>query len=286
MLTSFSAYAFGLQVAVRNLGLASVRQLGLRKTLGKLFQPIDYSRFEEFTLTLRGLDVRDSDRLLDISSPKLFALWLTSERRCAVTATDIMPSVAQEWQAISERLRAARRLAGELRLETEDARALSYPAETFDRVFSISVLEHIEGTGDTAAVREALRVLKPGGLFAFTVPFGLRYEEQFVRHDVYGHQYLGTPLFFQRVYDPVALQERLLDIGSCEIVARHYIGERRVQFSRYWYRLSDNLRGLLGPLNYPASMLFRWHSSDLRDFDGPGHYVSDVSVVVRKGSRP
>jgi len=49
-----------------------------------------------------------------------------------------------------------------------DARELPFEKEKFQSIISISTLEHIEGV-DRVFV-EAYRILKPGGLFVFTVP--------------------------------------------------------------------------------------------------------------------
>ena len=49
-----------------------------------------------------------------------------------------------------------------------DATRLSFPDDTFDRVITSEVLEHIQD--DVGAIAEMVRVLKPGGTFAGTVP--------------------------------------------------------------------------------------------------------------------
>lgn len=49
-----------------------------------------------------------------------------------------------------------------------DATKLPYPDETFDRAIASEVLEHIPD--DTSAYGELMRVLKPGGTLAVTVP--------------------------------------------------------------------------------------------------------------------
>ena len=49
-----------------------------------------------------------------------------------------------------------------------DATRLSFPDNTFDRVITSEVLEHIQN--DVGAIAEMVRVLKPGGTFAGTVP--------------------------------------------------------------------------------------------------------------------
>jgi SAM-dependent methyltransferase len=49
-----------------------------------------------------------------------------------------------------------------------DARRLPFPDDTFDVVITSEVLEHIQD--DVGAIAEMVRVLKPGGRFAATVP--------------------------------------------------------------------------------------------------------------------
>ncbi len=49
-----------------------------------------------------------------------------------------------------------------------DARTLPFPDETFDRIITSEVLEHIDE--DEPAIDELVRVLKPGGTLAVTVP--------------------------------------------------------------------------------------------------------------------
>lgn len=53
-------------------------------------------------------------------------------------------------------------------LITADARNLPFPDHKFATVLSVSVLEHM--SQPEKAIKEAYRVLKPGGLFIYTVP--------------------------------------------------------------------------------------------------------------------
>jgi SAM-dependent methyltransferase len=63
----------------------------------------------------------------------------------------------------------------------EDIRRCSLPANSFDTAVALSTIEHVglgfyadhaEPDGDRAAVRAILQLLKPGGRFLLTVPFG------------------------------------------------------------------------------------------------------------------
>jgi SAM-dependent methyltransferase len=59
----------------------------------------------------------------------------------------------------------ADRARAEIDLTLGDARALPFPPEAFDAVYSIDVMEHLDEPGLTSFFAEASRVLKPGGRF-------------------------------------------------------------------------------------------------------------------------
>lgn len=64
---------------------------------------------------------------------------------------------------------AAKNVCPELRLQQADVRRLPYRDAAFDAVWSLGVIEHFyEGYGQV--LREAARVLKPGGFLFLTVP--------------------------------------------------------------------------------------------------------------------
>jgi len=69
-----------------------------------------------------------------------------------------------------EQLRFAKARAPEFGLAAADVLSVPFRASTFDAVFSSYVAEHFRA-GPGAALREAHRVLKPGGLLFLAVPF-------------------------------------------------------------------------------------------------------------------
>lgn len=76
----------------------------------------------------------------------------------------------------------------------EDATALSFADETFDIVYSISVIEHIQE--DLQAVTEAIRVLKPNGYLIFTCDFS-NTQKPLIQDQLrlYSREYLENTLF-------------------------------------------------------------------------------------------
>jgi SAM-dependent methyltransferase len=146
-----------------------------------------------------------------------------------------------------ERLGLSDQVGARLRLERQDARSLSCPDAAFDAVYSISVVEHIPEGGDSVALREMARVLRPGGRVCLTVPFSQRYEEEFVGHDVFERRRRSREkLFFQRRYDRAALEKRLIAPSGLREVERAYFGEPALRFDRNWNHLPAAFRLPLG----------------------------------------
>ncbi len=251
-------YAFGVRAGVANLTTNGLR-LGLKKTVGKITQPVNaYTRFAEYRAFDRAVREFQHTRppdppiaVLDVGSPKLFGLYLAAGRRAAVTLTDISPANIDEYRVMWRGLEAAARGTAEFSLQ--DARRLEYADEAFDVVYSMSVVEHIDGDrGDSAAVREMLRVLRPGGLFLLSVPFGRTFMDQHRVGFAGAAEWTGDAreYFFQRIYDRRAFQERILDAAS--ELGTYTVGtvaRQRTWLARNFGRLPDNARGALGCLN-------------------------------------
>ncbi|WP_067169248.1 class I SAM-dependent methyltransferase [Microtetraspora niveoalba] len=93
-----------------------------------------------------------------------------------------------------------------------DALAMPFPDASFDRVIAAEVLEHIPD--DMAAMREIVRVLKPGGRAAITVPSFLPERICWALSEDY-HTAPGGHI---RIYTLAELQAKLkasgLEVGS------------------------------------------------------------------------
>lgn len=251
-------YTFGLRAGTSNLFVNGFK-LGLPKTIGKITQPINsYTRFPEYYFFdtairdyLRALPSDRPARILDVGSPKMLGLYLAFHSPVEVHLTDISELNVDEYRVIWRGLEP--RAKGTSLFSIQDAQSLEYRESEFDIVYSMSVIEHIDGdSGDSQAIREFLRVLKPSGLLLLSVPFGNKYAQQQIR-GVSGavrktndsHTY-----FFQHIYDQAAFEERILkfagDLANITLTAvwRRYRWVHRVLGS-----LGENVRGVLGFMN-------------------------------------
>ena len=143
---------------------------------------------------------------------------LARRKHYAVTATDLLAEPVE----LARRYARAQGIDGEgpglVHSETQDGRHLTYPDNSFDAAFAVSVLEHISGDGDTEAMREMARVVKPGGLIVVTTPYDVKYREDTVPGSFSGRE--GDTMMWERHYDAEALQSRLLGTTGARCVDR------------------------------------------------------------------
>lgn len=122
------------------------------------------------TIRFDDLGLRPGDRVLDVGAGFGRHVFECARRSTHVVALDFAADeVVQTRNTLAAMVEAgeitADRLIGVLR---GDARRLPFPDATFDVVITSEVLEHIQD--DVTAISEMVRVLKPGGRFAATVP--------------------------------------------------------------------------------------------------------------------
>lgn len=105
---------------------------------------------------------QDGDLILDMPCGRGFYLnMFRYVSNCCLVGADL------DWEVL-EKARSNVGHLPDLMLNHANIFHLPYPENTFDAVILSEVLEHIDD--DVAGLREALRVLKPGGIVAITVP--------------------------------------------------------------------------------------------------------------------
>ncbi len=150
---------------------------------------------------------------LDIGSGSSPVPTFLLQRHGAVTyATEMDPVYLKRQQEYRVTLQLPR--SGRFHVQAEDATHLSFNDNSMDFISVISTIEHIPGDGDSRAMAEFERVLRPGGRVVVTVPASPSYQE--AESTFY---YAG----FERRYDAAALRDRLHRTGLKLIDELHMV---------------------------------------------------------------
>ena len=199
-----------------------------KRSLPYLVKPVNFWRTAEYRFVMREADFQASDRVLDIGSPKLLAVYLADHIGAEVVSTDIESYFVRDLRLFQE----IQRIAPEkLRVMIEDGRRLSFDDNSFSKVYSISVVEHIPDDGDTECLKEIRRVLTSGGRCILTVPFSPESRIEYKDGDKFYWASSSVPLkdgqmFYERAYSEEDLYNRLIRPSRLKLKKLCYIGER------------------------------------------------------------
>jgi SAM-dependent methyltransferase len=213
-----------------------------------LFNPVSIVRYFEFDFVNINSQLKDDIKVLDISSPYLFGFYQANKFNLEYRYINPDPKDLNNVISLS----AKNKFRSDYIARQMDALNLDYPDNYFDRVISISVIEHIKDDGDSEAMKEIWRVLKPGGFFIFSVPVKKMFEIEYTHKDEYNlnTEKKSGKYFFQRIYDQQKIDERLLSsINNYEIISRKVFGctekafyqgykNRWIKYS-YWETVKD-----------------------------------------------
>lgn len=112
-------------------------------------------------------------RFVDVQERRLLAHWLSVERRnvleiaCGTGRLSQFAQVACD--ASHESLKLARMRHPSVRFVAADATRLPFREQSFDAVFGLHLLMHLDRDSVRATLSEASRVLRPGGIFVADV---------------------------------------------------------------------------------------------------------------------
>ena len=210
---------------------------------------IGYERAIEYPWILRELQVGADQRLIDVGSGNsVFPLFVHSKTGAAVHCVDFDRTVLRleryaEQCGLGESLRN-----GRLVVQQISSLPFAYPDGYFDCLSCVSTIEHSPDDSDTATMAELMRLVKPGGRLAFSVPIANRHTDVYVKSDVYDRKFGGAPVFYERHYDSVSIYERLIGPSGATLLSLQAFGEPGFEFGRrIAYRKWIGLGGLLKP---------------------------------------
>lgn len=228
----------GLEVSnkTRSLALKAVEELSSRQSAwriarGRVARPVDYMRYAEFDAILRDLELLPGMTILDVSSPQWFTLYLASKYPSVdFHYINIIDSELDPYKEISRALGIKN-----LQYKKEDARNMPFSDNTFDKVLSISVIEHVnpEEDGDLRTLKEIYRVLKSGGELLLTVPYKSKSNIVYMDGPVY-ERTDKTRNFFAREYDE-KMFNKLVEKSEFSLLESWFICEKSGIFPVDYY---------------------------------------------------
>jgi SAM-dependent methyltransferase len=164
---------------------------------------------------------------LDVSSPKLLPSLLQREGRGRWTCIDLFSAEVESWAVLDP----------SLTLAVEDATHLSYAAESFDNVVCLSVLEHIGHGGDSAALAEMWRVLRPGGTLHLTTDVAVEPRDITVPEPIYGEASEASDAggyLFKHDYGVLEF-DKLVAANAWTVTHREYALQRNPRIEQWFY---------------------------------------------------
>ncbi len=251
--------------------------------------PIDYMRYAEFGAILGDLVIAPGMDVLDVSSPQWFSLYLAGKYpETRFQYINITDGEVNPFERIAEAIGIKN-----LRYKKEDVRSLKYDSGIFDKVISISVIEHIypEMDGDLMALSEIKRILKPEGEFLLTVPYKETGSLVYMDGPVY-ERGAKERNFFAREYDSTTFHRMVKAAGFtlrncwfiCEqlgALSKDYYewgpGKDGKSFSKYLFKAISQIERLPG-ISFDG-MLAKKHLGISREITGR---VVNVSAALVK----
>ncbi|HPQ68912.1 MAG TPA: methyltransferase domain-containing protein [bacterium] len=207
---------------MKNRPLVTHRDLmDFARTLGpdEYANRLNYFRIMEYPLALNMLALEPGLDVLEVGAGfiSLPPVWMAARERCNVTAVDRKPLTTEAIEYVNGLLARTDTPVERLKLVSADAQKLPLADDSFDRIVAISALEHLDPFTDAHVMRELGRVLKPGGLLVFSVPFNLGRHVEL--------ETWGGEEYEQRHYTDATLRERMIHPSGLHFVQGVAFGE-------------------------------------------------------------
>lgn len=248
--------------------------------------PLGYERCAELSWVIDHLAprFRQELRYLDVGTGESpLPTFFCAHTHWDITCVDKCPWV-QKQHSFLRLLNRGAPPPNRFRVIEADLLKANVPAESFDLITSVSVIEHFEGGSDSEAMKAIARLLRPGGTLILTTLVNEHFFAEFyLKRTVYGVKYDGSPVFYQRHYDVKSIAERLIEPSGL-------IEEQRVYFGDYEFQCFETVLQWPKPLlllcawNKPwlAKTFLSYRSYPVSRKDMRMNTASGLILVLRK----
>ena len=207
------------------------------------------------TVDFDRLGVRPGDRLLDMGAGAGRHAFEAYRRGADVIAFD---QDADELATVREWFRAMKEggevpEGAEADVKEGDALALPFADGEFDRIIAAEVLEHIPA--DIQAIEELVRVLRPGGTLAVSVP---RWFPEVVNWKL-SEEYHNNPGGHIRIYTEEELRDKVTKAG---LVLDGHDHAHGLHSPYWWLKCAVGVRNDEHPLPKAYHKLLVWEITD------------------------
>lgn len=226
--------------------------------LYRFFKGIDYIRVMELPIFASAMLSYRSQKLryLDIGTGEsIFPSFIADQTNFLVTVIDKFTWVRKQKDYLKRIGKHAWLKDGRFSIIEHDFLSADLPESSFDIITAISVLEHIDGNGDTKAMEKIFRLLKPGGLFLMSSPYNHdKPDDYYVKSSVYGDKSQNGQTFFQRHYGAETLVRRIINVTPFVVENLFFAGHyQRFNFAKYLYVLPMPIKLIKVFYNWAAS---------------------------------
>ncbi len=226
-----------------SLGFKSILKGFVNKeSIKRILCPMDVSRYYELPAVIKSMTLKEGDKVLDISSPKLITSYLSNKyKNVNFWGIDKFTNEVDTWSNLVG-------VRKNLVLEYGDALKLKYPENYFDEIITISVIEHV-GNGidekDGQMMDEIYRVLKKKGRLYLTTIISNNPDIIYKDKKLYSSvKKKISRYFFCRIYNYKQIRSRLIDKTKFKII--------REQICNYRFPVFETIVNKM----IPASAIF------------------------------
>lgn len=250
----------------------------MKQIVSNIINPVDTTRYTEFTYLLKFIKINGLKQMtiLDVSSPFMMSYMLASQNK--IIKTDV-------------NLEEKKNINGNVGLSfmLEDATQLSFKDNSFDLIYSISVIEHIY-KNYIHAINEMIRVVKTDGYIYLAFPVSAEHFEEWIDDNIYSHQYKeNNKTFFYYRFNEEDINNILKQLSNVEIIDMSIYWERKNgQYDKTIASLRKELKNKY--LNFMKNSFINFIDGFNLLENKPGDFkdaklFGNMSIVLKKKNR-